>query len=320
MKKNWMIVLSGILVMIIVMACSFSFGDTGLSDEEKLQTAVAATVSAMNPPQVQPSQPQPTQAQPTQAQPTTAPANTQVVPATQTPLPCNQALFISETIPDGTEFNVGTDFDKSWRLKNTGTCTWNTNYKILFADGDKMGGPSSKNLTQSVAPGEQYDFVLDLKAPNTAGTYKGFWKIADDQGKLFVHNLWVEIKAKAILAPPVMGKPDLIISGFSISPATPNADENTHVKVKAKNQGPVDSGGFKVQWYGLDTFADPSCYWNVNGGIVAGGSVMLECDFIFASWYPINKTSIAIIDTNNSVDESNEGNNTKTISPFGVNP
>jgi len=183
-----------------------------------------------------------------------------------------------------------------------------------------MGGPSSKNLTISVAPGEQYDFLVDLTAPNTAGTYKGVWQIADDQGKIFVHNLWVEIKAKAILAPPPVGKPDLIINLFTIDPATPNADENTHTKVRVKNQGSVDSGGFKVQWYGLDTFADPSCYWNVNGGVVAGGSVLLECDFVFASWYPINKTSIAIVDTNNSVDESNEGNNTKTISPFGVNP
>jgi hypothetical protein len=314
MKKRIMILITATLMMAIVLACGISFGDTGLSDTEKLQTAVAATIAANQPAQIVPTAAPPT------LQPTTAPANTAVVPPTATPLPCNQAQFVSETIPDGTEFNVGQDFDKSWRLKNIGTCTWNTNYKIIFADGDKMGGPSSKNITISVAPGEQHDFLVDLTAPNTAGTYKGFWQIVDDQGKVFVHNLWVEIKAKAILAPPPVGKPDLIINLFTIDPATPNADENTHTKVRVKNQGSVDSGGFKVQWYGLDTFADPSCYWNVNGGVVAGGSVLLECDFIFASWYPINKTSIAIVDTNNSVDESNEGNNTKTISPFGVNP
>ena len=192
MKKRTMILVSTILMMSIILACGFSFGDTGLSDTEKLQTAVAATIAANQPSQVVPT----IAAQPT-LQPTIAPAKTAVVPPTAIPLPCNQAFFISETIPDGTEFNSGQDFDKSWRLKNTGTCTWNTNYKILFADGDKMGGPSSKNLTISVAPGEQYDFLIDLTAPNTADTYKGFWKIADDQGKFFVHNLWVEIKVKA---------------------------------------------------------------------------------------------------------------------------
>lgn len=311
MKRNWMIVISGLLAMLVIMACGISIGDTGLSDEEKLQTAVAATIAAN----------QLTQGAPTQTiQPTLtiSPTNTQAGSPTSTPQPCNQALYISETIADGTEFNVGADFDKSWRLKNIGTCTWNTNYKMIFADGNKMDGPSAKNLTQSVAPGEQYDFVLDLKAPNTAGTYKGYWKVADDKGNVFVHNLWVEIKAKAILAPPPVAKPDLIINEFTISPATPNSGANTHTKVRVKNQGTLNSGGFRVQWYGLDTFADPSCYWDVGGGVVAGGSVLLECDFVFASWYPVDKTSIAIVDTNNSVNESNEGNNTKTISPFGV--
>ncbi len=313
MKKNTIILVSAILLMSIALACGFTLGDTGLSDTEKLQTAVAATIAANQPPLVVPTAAQPT------IQPTSAPANTAVVPPTETPLPCNQAFFISETILDGTEINVGQDFDKSWRLKNVGTCTWNTNYKMIFADGDKMGGPSSKNLTISVAPGEQYDFLVDLKAPNTAGTYKGYWKIADDQGNIFVHNLWVEIKAKAILAPPPVGKPDLMITEFTINPATPNEDENTHTKVRVKNNGSVDSGGFKVEWYGLDSFANPSCNWNVSGGLVAGGSVWLECDFIFESNYPVNKTSIAIVDTIDAVDESNEGNNTKTISPFGVN-
>ena len=200
MKKNSIRVLGLGLIMFIAMACGFSFGNNDLSDEEKLQTAVAETVTANQ--QILPTQ----GIQPTAEMPTLTPENTQAGPPTETPQPCNQALFISETIPDGTEINVGKDFDKSWRLKNVGTCTWNTNYKIVFADGDKMGGPSSKNLTKSVAPGEQYDFVLDLKAPNTAGTYKGYWKIADDQGDYFVHNLWVEIKAKAILAPPPVGK------------------------------------------------------------------------------------------------------------------
>ena len=49
MKKNWMFLVVGLLMMSIVIACGFSFGETGLSDEEKLQTAVAATVAAIQP-------------------------------------------------------------------------------------------------------------------------------------------------------------------------------------------------------------------------------------------------------------------------------
>jgi len=50
----------------------------------------------------------------------------------------------------------------------------------------------------------------------------------------------------------------------------------------------------------------------------AGGGRILECDFVFNSWYPVNKTSVVIVDANNQVAESNEGNNQGAISPFGV--
>ncbi len=196
MKKNWIVLVSGILMMSIVMACGFSFGETGMSDEEKLQTAVAATVAAMQPPTVIPTQ----EAAPTMTvAPAVQPTATQPLPPTATPLPCNAAAYIGETVPDGSEIVVGTEFDKSWRLMNVGTCTWNSSYELYFADGDKMGGPSDVNLTQNVKPGEQVDISVSLKAPATADTYKGFWKVRDDQGNTFVNNLWVEIDAKAKL-------------------------------------------------------------------------------------------------------------------------
>jgi hypothetical protein len=316
MKKKLIIVSALIMAMLIILACGISFAGSGLSDEAKLQTAVAETVSA-----IQPSQALPTQTpQPTQAQQTAVPTSTQFVPPTQTPQPCNDALFISETIPDDTQFNVGDNFVKTWRFKNIGTCTWNTNYKLVFAEGDKMSGPSSKNLAGSVAPGEQTDISVNLKAPSPAGTYKGFWKVQDDQGQFLVNNIWVQIKVKAIVGPPPSGKPDLLVTEFSINPATPTMGDPAHVRVRVKNNGPVDSGGFTVKWYGLSTFASASCSWNVAGGIESGSGKSLECDYTFASWYPINKTSIVYDDTGSTVNESNESNNTATISPFGVNP
>lgn len=117
--------------------------------------------------------------------------------------------------------------------------------------------------------------------------------------------------------PPVAAKPDLIISEFTISPATPIMGQSAHVRIGAYNQGDAESGPYVVVWYGLSTFASPSCTWNVNHNNPHGGKI-LECDFTFQSWYPINKTSLAIVDVNNDVDESHEGNNEGTISPFGV--
>ncbi|HUV15771.1 MAG TPA: NBR1-Ig-like domain-containing protein [Pelolinea sp.] len=300
-----------IILSLVILACEISLGRDELSEEEKLQTAVAQTVAAN---QQQQQQQQDQQTLPTI---TVAPTNAPQGPPTETPKPCNKGFLVSESPADNTEFDVGQDFDKNWRIRNDGTCTWNTNYKLAFADGDKMSGPSSKNLTQNVAPGETVDIIIDLNAPDTAGTYRGNWKLVDDQGQSFFFP-YVIIKAKAILGPPPVAKADLYISEFSISPATPTQFANTHVKVRAANGGTVNSGGFIMEWYGLTTAANPSCSWNIAGGLVAGGSVLMECDYVFASWYPINKTSIVYIDTTNAVDESNEGNNSASISPFGV--
>ena len=75
---------------------------------------------------------------------------------------------------------------------------------------------------------------------------------------------------------------------------------------------------FTVLWYGLSTFGNRSCSWDVLDIIPPGGGRILECDFVFQSTYPINKTSLAIVDSGNHVAESNEGNNQGIISPFGV--
>ena len=181
------------ILSLILQACTISFGGEELSDAEKMETAVAQTVAALQ---------QQTQTEPEeQVIPTItqAPTNTQPSPPTQTPQPCNRAQFVSETIPDGTVLLVEQDFVKTWRLKNTGTCTWNTNYQVFFAEGDKMGGPSSKSIGQLVKPGEMVDITLDLKVPADTGIYKGYWKVRDDQGITFVHNLWVEIEVKKFI-------------------------------------------------------------------------------------------------------------------------
>ena len=177
--------------MLVVLACTFSMG-SGISEEEKLQTVVAETVAARleDEDEEDDSGPLPTI--------TIAPTATKKADPTQTPRPCNKAEFISETVPDDTEFTTGETFTKTWRLKNIGTCTWNTNYKLVFYSGDRMGGPEEQNLTQTVAPGEQVDINVDLEAPASEGTYEAIWKMKDEDGAYYVNYITVKIKVKSI--------------------------------------------------------------------------------------------------------------------------
>jgi hypothetical protein len=101
--------------------------------------------------------------------------------------------MVSESPLDDASYSAGTTFTKTWNLKNIGTCTWNTSYKAVFISGSAMGGPASKALTASVAPGETLTLSLPLTAPSSSGTYKGIWNLQDDNGKNFA-NFWVQIK------------------------------------------------------------------------------------------------------------------------------
>ena len=173
----------------IQLACLVSFGSNEEDTLAKEQTSVAQTIEALKPENLLP----------LEVQPTKEPQDPAVQPTqTNTPKPCNDAQFISETIPDDSEFDSGAGFTQSWRFKNTGTCTWNTNYTLVFKSGDQMDdAPASKSLSGEVAPGETVDIGVDMTAPASAGTYQGYWKLVDDNGENLINSVWVKIKVKS---------------------------------------------------------------------------------------------------------------------------
>src|SRR5512134_512603 len=88
----------------------------------------------------------------------------------------DRAQFVSDvTVPDGTRFDPGATFTKTWRLRNVGTCTWTTAYTMFFFDGTQMGSTTSVNLPSNTAPGATVDVSVNMTAPNTTGRYRGFW-------------------------------------------------------------------------------------------------------------------------------------------------
>jgi hypothetical protein len=90
---------------------------------------------------------------------------------------CGSASLVSETIPDGTIFKPGAQFTKTWEIKNTSTCAWDTSYKIIFWDGDILGGAYVYNLPQAVGPGQTVPISLILTAPTAEATYTSKWML-----------------------------------------------------------------------------------------------------------------------------------------------
>lgn len=116
----------------------------------------------------------------------TQPLPTSITLPTGTVAPTYKAGFVTDvTIPDNTVMEPGETFKKTWRLRNDGTATWNSNFKLVFISGDAMGGPASKTIGQTVAPGQTIDLSVDLTAPSTAKTYTGNWMLQTDTGTNF---------------------------------------------------------------------------------------------------------------------------------------
>ena len=110
---------------------------------------------------------------------------------------CDKGDFVTDvTIPDGTILNPNESFTKTWRIKNTGTCSWTSAYAFVFSSGDAMDGPSAQSLAGNVNPGETVDISVNLKAPGTAGSYRGYWKLRNAAGVLFA-TVYVDIKVGA---------------------------------------------------------------------------------------------------------------------------
>ena len=129
------------------------------------------------------------------------PAAALTAPPAQALGTCDAAQFVADvTVPDNSVINPGGSFVKTWRLKNTGVCQWNTSYALVFFSGEKMSGPDSVPFPTTVLPGKTVDLTVTLTAPNASGIFRGNWKLRNSAGGLFgigvshANPFWVQIK------------------------------------------------------------------------------------------------------------------------------
>ena len=162
--------------------------------------------------------------------PSPVPTNTPVFTPTNTPIPCNLGSFVTDvTYPDNTIVAPNQAFTKIWRIKNIGSCPWNSSYSLIFDHQDGMGVNSgyAQALTSGVVnPGQTVDLSVNLTAPATPGTYTGYWRMRDPGGVLFgitptggtffVKIIVVASNTSTLV--PVAGESGTICSDTSITP------------------------------------------------------------------------------------------------------
>ena len=303
--NRWTILLgTGLAVALFIAACNIPLSPTNTGDpvEQAIQTLQAqatqdfyATVVAQLTPTatlaaqpgettVAPTQPQPTATQvptiivvtATPLPPTAVPPTATPIPPSPTPLPCNHGTYIDDiTYPDGTKVVANTSFTKTWRVKNTGSCTWNDQYDIAFVKGDQMGAAAYYDLPKAVKPGETIDISIPMTAPASVGTYKGHWQLVNPNGVKFgtgaesKGTFWVEINVidgKGMVYNFATSACDAKWSNSLKSnlpcPGSETSSDNGYVLTK---KNPIREDGAKENEIGLITRPDDS-----GGGYIQG--------------------------------------------------
>jgi len=115
----------------------------------------------------------------------------------------DDAEFVGDvTIPDETYVKPDSAFRKTWRLRNTGSSTWTSDYSLALIDGERLGSPRMISVPWDVAPGQELEITAYLTAPSIPGTWRSDWRLVDDAGHLFGDSMWVIVSTGEIVESP----------------------------------------------------------------------------------------------------------------------
>lgn len=135
--------------------------------------------------------------------PTPPPTPAPTLQPTPIPVPCNWASFVADvTVPDGTRMRPEHEFKKTWRLKNIGTCSWSSDYDLVYSSGERMDGDKAVSFARTVKPGDTVELSVELTAPSDPGKYTGYWLLRDAAGRIFGIGpsagsaFWVQIEVE----------------------------------------------------------------------------------------------------------------------------
>lgn len=172
----------------------------------------------------------------------------------------NLSAFVADvTVPDGTSLAAGQTFNKIWRLRNSGTCTWGPGYQLVFAGGEAMTTTNAA-VVPSTAPGATADLLIPMTAPAAPGVHTGRWQLKNPAGQLF--GIQVNVTINTVTAPPTqppssscVGNP--AIASFTAQPTT------------------IAVGQSATLSYGLVSNADSAEIDPGIGGVTTPGSVVV---------------------------------------------
>lgn len=126
------------------------------------------------------------------------------------------AVFLRDSVADGTILPPSHVFRQTWVLRNEGKTAWPSGCSVKFVGGDYMGQVDSDrpagvselaSASQStichspVAPGQEHAFTTSLRTPSREGRVISYWRLTTPDGMRFGHRLWCEISVRGAADP-----------------------------------------------------------------------------------------------------------------------
>lgn len=112
------------------------------------------------------------------------------------------AGFVGETIRDSTELPRDQVFEKTWSIRNIGTCRWEAPMVLRFkrSEGARLSLDDEVPVEGVVLPQEPYSFTVPMRAPLKPGVYSEYWELIGPGGEVVAipnnDEVWVIIRVK----------------------------------------------------------------------------------------------------------------------------
>lgn len=109
-------------------------------------------------------------------------------------LSCIDGLaYLSDvTIPDNSIVSPGSTLDKQWQVQNSGSCNWDSHYRLRMVGGEALGASPEYALYPARA-GMQATLQIVFTAPLQAGEYFSEWQAFDAKGIPFGKSFFIKI-------------------------------------------------------------------------------------------------------------------------------
>ena len=196
-------------------------------------------------------------------EPAATPTLTPLPPtATEVPdqQPCEYASSFVEdiTLEDSSVLPVGQQVEKVWRIRNTGTCSWEEGTSLIYIKAQQFDAPDRVPVP-AAKPGEEVDVRIVFTTPKLSGIYESYWRLENTEGVRFGGMLFMRLKTSSSLKITVAASPTATPAPTRTPSATPTQKPtSTPTMTPTPRPTPIPTatpvpgcGGYNPQFMGV---------------------------------------------------------------------